>query len=67
VGEREFIVDTGEPAKAIMKAAVVTGAELVVLGVRPETSLSNRMGWSTANGVVREAPCRVLTGKQKNS
>lgn len=67
IGEREFIVETGEPAEAIVKVAAVTGAELVVLGVRASAGLSDRLGWSTAYGVVRHAHCPVLTVRHKDS
>lgn len=65
-GEREFIVETGEPAEAIVKVAAVTGAELVVLGVRAPANMSDRLGWSTAYGVVRQAHCPVLTVRHTN-
>ncbi|MGE5114408.1 MAG: universal stress protein [Acidobacteriaceae bacterium] len=65
-GDREFIVETGEPAAAIVKVAAVTGAELVVLGVRAPATLSGRLGWSTAYGVVRQAHCPVLTVRGTN-
>jgi nucleotide-binding universal stress UspA family protein len=61
IGDREFIVETGEPAEAIVRVTAVTGAELIVLGVRAPVTLSDRLGWSTAYGVVRQAPCPVLT------
>ena len=64
IGKREFIVETGEPAEAIVKVAEVTGAELVVLGVRAPTILSDRLGCSTAYGVVRQAHSPVMTVKQ---
>jgi len=67
IGEREFIVETGEPAEAIVKVAAVTGAELVVLGVRASAGLSDRLGWSTAYGVVRQAQCPVLTVRHHDS
>lgn len=65
-GDREFIVETGEPAAAIVKVAAVTGAELVVLGVRAPATLSGRLGWSTAYGVVRQTHCPVLTVRGTN-
>ncbi|HKS74786.1 MAG TPA: universal stress protein [Terriglobales bacterium] len=64
--EREFIVETGGAAEAIVKVAAVTGAELVVLGVRASATLSDRLGWSTAYGVVRQAHCPVLTVRHTN-
>jgi nucleotide-binding universal stress UspA family protein len=66
IGEREFIVEMGEPAEAIVKVAAVTGAELVVLGVRAPATLSDHLGWSTAYGVVRQAHCPVLTVRHTN-
>ena len=67
IGEREFIVETGEPAETIVKVAAVTGTELVVLGVRASAGMSDRLGWSTAYGVVRQAHCPVLTVRHKAS
>jgi nucleotide-binding universal stress UspA family protein len=65
-GEREFIIETGEPAEGIVKVAAVTGAELVVLGVRAPATFADRLGWSTAYGVVRQAHCPVLTVRHTN-
>ncbi len=59
--EPEFIIEIGDPADAIVKVAAERGAELVVLGVQARTGLSDRLSWSTANGVVREARCPVLS------
>ena len=56
----ESMVETGNPAKTILKVSDQREADLIVLGVRP-ASLSNRLGWSTAYGVVRDAQCPVLT------
>ena len=59
--EPESLVATGDPAQAIVKTAADRGAELIVLGVRAPAGLSDRLGWSTAYDVVRDAPCPVLT------
>jgi nucleotide-binding universal stress UspA family protein len=59
--EPEFIVENGDPAEVIVKVAAERQAEVVVLGVRTLAGLSDRIGWSTAYGVVREARCPVLT------
>jgi nucleotide-binding universal stress UspA family protein len=59
--EPEFMVETGDTAEAIVKVAAESRAEVVVLGVRGPARLSDRIGWSTACGVVREAHCPVLT------
>jgi nucleotide-binding universal stress UspA family protein len=59
--EPEFIVEMGEPAETIVKVAAERGAELIVLGVRPPARLADRLGWSTASGVVRQAHCPILT------
>lgn len=61
VQEPEFMVETGDTAEAIVKVAAESRAEVVVLGVRGPARLSDRIGWSTAYGVVREAHCPVLT------
>lgn len=65
--EREFIVETGAPAEAIVKVAAVTGAELIVLGVRAPEGLADRWGGSTAYGGVRQVHCPVLTVRHRNS
>ncbi len=59
--EPELVIETGSPAETILKVAGEHSAELIVLGVRSRTGLSDRMGWSTAYKVVREARCPVLT------
>lgn len=65
--EPEFIVETGYVAEAIVKVAADRRAEVVVLGVRGPAGLSDRIGWSTAYGVVREARCPVLTVRSPES
>jgi len=65
--EPEFIVEHGAPSEAIVRVAAERGAELVVLGVRAQGGLSDRLGWSTAYGVVREAHCPVLTVRSTDS
>jgi len=65
--EPEFIVETGDAAEAIVKVATDRRAEVVVLGVRGPARWSDRIGWSTAYSVVREARCPVLTVRSPES
>ena len=65
--EPECIVETGDAAEAIVKVAADGRAEVVVLGVPGPASLSDRIGWSTAYSVVREARKPVLTVRSPES
>ena len=65
--EPQFIVETGDAAEGIAKVAAERQAEVVVLGVRAPAGLSDRIGWSTAYGVVRKAHCPVLTVRTPES
>ena len=65
--EPEFIVENGDPSEVIVRVAAERGAELVVLGVRAQGGLSDRLRWSTAYGVVREAHCPLLTVRSTDS
>ncbi len=51
---------TGPAAATIVMEATSMGAELVVLGTRGRTGLSRLALGSTAEGVLRSAPCSVL-------
>jgi len=51
----------GRPAIEIRAAAETMGADLIVIGSHGQHGLSGMMLGSTANGVVHNAPCDVLT------
>jgi nucleotide-binding universal stress UspA family protein len=51
----------GLPPSAVKEAAEAVSADLVVMGTHGRTGLSQLLYGSTAEGVVRGAPCPVLT------
>src|SRR5262245_54736671 len=53
----------GEPAAAIVELAKEENADLIVMGTHGRTGLSRVLMGSTAEAVVRRAPCPVLTWK----
>lgn len=53
----------GDPVAEIVRVAQQIGAELVVMGTHGWTGLSRVLMGSVAEGVVRLAPCPVLTVK----
>jgi len=55
----EFLVQFGEAAEAIVKAA--QGADMIVLGVKRPTPLTKHLGAGVAYKVACEAPCPVLS------
>ncbi len=59
--EPEILVEFGEPADAILKAADETQAELIALGVRRAGTFPGHLPPATAYKVVCQAHCPVLT------
>jgi nucleotide-binding universal stress UspA family protein len=57
----ETTVAHGKPYAEILKAAIEDRADLIVLGVRGRRALDLALFGSTANQVVRQATCPVLT------
>lgn len=61
----DIIVSTGVPAGTIVKQAMLTDAELIVMGIHQSglrgAQASAHIPWSVANAVVAHAPCPVLT------
>lgn len=53
----------GNPVEEIVRAAREVGADLVVMGTHGRGGLSRLLMGSTADGVMRTAPCPVLTVK----
>jgi nucleotide-binding universal stress UspA family protein len=51
----------GKPAAQILQAAADLGADLIVVGVHGRNALDVGVFGSTANHVVRQAMCPVLT------
>jgi universal stress protein A len=59
--ERRF--ETGDPAAEILRVADDIHADLIVVGTHGRTSVSRLLMGSTAEQIVRQAPCPVLTVK----
>jgi nucleotide-binding universal stress UspA family protein len=60
--EAQLIIG-GDPATQIVRVARQTNAELIVLGTHGRTGLGRLLMGSVAEGVLRQAPCPVLTVK----
>lgn len=63
----EFTQNSGEPGRLICELANNWGADLVVLGRRGRTGLSELVLGSVSNHVVHHAPCCVLTVQGKGT
>jgi nucleotide-binding universal stress UspA family protein len=59
-------VDAGEPGRALVSMAEVSGAELVVVATHGRGGLSRAALGSVSQFVVRHAPCSVLVARQSN-
>jgi nucleotide-binding universal stress UspA family protein len=57
----EEIVRFGKPPEEILRVAEAREAQLIVLGMHGRSALDRMMFGSSAQRVVREAPCPVLT------
>jgi nucleotide-binding universal stress UspA family protein len=57
----EEVCRAGIPAREIIQAAKEVGADLVVMGSHGTTGLREILYGTTAEGVVRGAPCPVLS------
>jgi nucleotide-binding universal stress UspA family protein len=55
-----LVARDGDPAEALIQTARDEGAELIVLGNRGSSYVSRALLGSTAENVVRHAPCDVL-------
>jgi nucleotide-binding universal stress UspA family protein len=53
----------GDPASEIVRYAVDTGTDLIVMGTHGRTGLERLLMGSVAEKVMREAPCSVLVVK----
>jgi len=61
----EILTRLGDAAKSILEAAEEVGAELIVMATHGRTGIAHFFLGSVAEQVVREAPCPVLTIRQK--
>ena len=59
--EREFVVAHGKPHREVLREAEARNADLIVLGVQRRGPIDLMLFGSTAEHVVREASCPVLT------
>ena len=57
----DLVSRTGAPAPEIVAYAAELPADLIVIGTHGHTGLTHLLTGSTAERVVRKAPCRVLT------
>jgi nucleotide-binding universal stress UspA family protein len=64
--EPQFIVDFGEPAEGILRAASKVDFEVIVLGLKCRTHVesTSHLPWSTAYDFVCNALCPVLTVRE---
>lgn len=60
----EAVVLEGSPVRAIIKYAKEQNADLIVMATHGRTRFAHAILGSTAEAVVRKAPCPVLTLKQ---
>lgn len=57
----EVLVKVGRPAREILRVARERAVDVIVLGVHDRSAADRGFFGSTANEVVREAPCGVIT------
>jgi nucleotide-binding universal stress UspA family protein len=65
--EIEYVLAEGKPAQEINRIARETDADLIVMGTHGRTGLDRLLMGSVAEHVVRKAPCRVITVREKAS
>jgi universal stress protein A len=56
-----YLLDEGNPASAILRAAKQTNCDLIVMGTTGRNGLNRLIMGSVAEEVVRHAPCPVMT------
>lgn len=61
VDDATFEIQTGDPATVILDVAAAHDIDLIVFGLKPLRSFSDRVPWAHAYHVVCEAACPVLT------
>ena len=57
----EFAVLTGKPAEAILALTVEHGIDLIVLTTKGESGIKRALVGSTAETIMRQAPCPVMS------
>ena len=57
----QHLLAEGDPAAEIVRVAAERGCDLIVMGIHEHSGLLHALLGSTAEGVVRDAPCPVLT------
>jgi nucleotide-binding universal stress UspA family protein len=60
-------VDWGDPVEGIVRYATERGIDLIVLATHGRTGLSHVLLGSVAERIVREAPCPVLTIRDRGA
>ena len=61
---RAVVLESSDPADAIVNYATNVGVDLIVMGTHGRTGVSHLLMGSVAEKVVRHAPCPVLTVRQ---
>lgn len=59
----KHVLERGDEAAGILRAASASGADLIVMGTHGRTGLPRVLVGSVAEAVLRKAPCPVLTVK----
>jgi nucleotide-binding universal stress UspA family protein len=59
----ESQVMEGDPVDMILRAAKETNSDVIIMGTHGRTALARLLLGSVAEGVIRKAPCPVLTAK----
>jgi nucleotide-binding universal stress UspA family protein len=59
----DYVVAEGNPTAEINRVARERSCDLIVMGTHGRTGVSHLLAGSVAEGVVRTAPCPVLTAK----
>jgi nucleotide-binding universal stress UspA family protein len=59
----DHFLEDGDPAAVILRVALTTPCDLIVMGTHGRTGLGRLLMGSVAEEVVRKAPCPVLTLK----
>jgi nucleotide-binding universal stress UspA family protein len=57
----EIEVETGDPAKEIVRLADTRNAELIVMGSHSGGTVSTHLPWTTLHHILQQAHCPVLT------
>ncbi len=59
--DADVVVQTGDPSRVIVEQAVVSSADLIVMGTHGRSGFDRLLAGSVAEKVLRRAPCPVLT------